>query len=48
MSMRIKPARRPLVWLFRLLALAALLLVFLAYAQPSLMQSLGDQLWACF
>lgn len=26
----------------------ALLLVFLAYAQPSLMQQLSEQLWACF
>lgn len=32
-----------------LAGLAALLgLVFLAYAQPSLMQHLADQLWACF
>lgn len=23
-------------------------LVFLAYAQPDLMQQLGDRLWACF
>lgn len=27
---------------------AVLTLVFLAYAQPSLMQHLADQLWACF
>lgn len=26
----------------------ALTLVFLAYAQPSLMQHLADQLWGCF
>jgi len=47
MAMPLKP-RRPLPWLMRLLVLAALLLVFLAYLQPSLMQSLADQLWACF
>jgi|GEM_PF-727462 len=29
-------------------ALAVLALVFLSYAQPSLMQQLGDALWACF
>lgn len=39
------PLRR---WVWRLLALAVLALVFLAYAQPSLMQQLADQLWACF
>jgi hypothetical protein len=27
---------------------AVLALVFLAYAQPSLMQHLADQLWGCF
>jgi len=39
-------------WLWRmssvLAALAALALVFLAYAQPSLMQQLAEQVWACF
>lgn len=30
------------------LALLVLGLVFLAYAQPSLMQQLGDAVWACF
>ncbi len=29
-------------------AVAALALVFVAYTQPSLMQHLADQLWACF
>jgi hypothetical protein len=29
-------------------ALLALALVFLSYAQPSLMQQLGDAFWACF
>ncbi len=29
-------------------ALAVLALVFLSYAQRSLMQQLGDALWACF
>lgn len=42
--------RRPLTlriagWL---LAAVALLLVFLAYTQPTLMQQLSEQLWACF
>ncbi|MDH0865917.1 hypothetical protein [Mitsuaria sp. GD03876] len=31
-----------------LAAAAVLGAVFLAYAQPSLMQQLGDALWACF
>lgn len=35
-------------WLWRLGALAALALVFMAYAQPALMTQLADQLWACF
>jgi len=35
-------------WLWRAAALAALALVFLAYAQPSLMQQLAEQVWACF
>lgn len=34
--------------LLRALVAALLLLVFLAYTQPSLMQSLSAQLWACF
>ena len=33
--------------LIRLLALAALLLVFIAYTQPALMMQLSQQLWAC-
>ena len=32
----------------RMLALVALLLVFMAYTQPSLMMQLSQQLWACF
>ena len=32
----------------KLLALVALLLVFLAYTQPALMVQLSQQLWACF
>ncbi|UXH76624.1 hypothetical protein [Roseateles amylovorans] len=43
--------RRGTAWirpLATLLALVVLALVFLAYAQPSLMQHLADQLWACF
>lgn len=35
-------------WLWRLLALGVLGGVFLAYTQPSLMQQLAEQLWACF
>ncbi|WP_423600573.1 hypothetical protein [Roseateles sp. MS654] len=31
-----------------LAALAVLATVFLAYTQPSLMQQLGDAIWACF
>lgn len=34
--------------LWRFLALAVLGLVFLAYFQPSLMQGLSEQIWACF
>ncbi len=36
---------RILAWL---VAGAVLALVFLAYTQPSLMQQLGDAIWACF
>lgn len=35
-------------WIWRAAALLALGLVFLAYAQPSLMQQLAEQVWACF
>lgn len=35
-------------WLWRAAALAALALVLLAYKQPSLMQQLAQQVWACF
>ncbi len=35
-------------WLWRLAVALALALVFLAYAQPSLMQHLADQIWGCF
>jgi len=35
-------------WLWRAGVLALLALVFLAYIQPSLMQHLAEQLWACF
>jgi hypothetical protein len=45
LSIRAPALRR---WLLRLLALALLLLVFMAYLQPSLMQQLAKQLWACF
>lgn len=34
--------------LWRFLALVVLGLVFLAYFQPSLMQGLSEQIWACF
>ena len=34
--------------LLRLLVVVLLMLVFAAYTQPSLMQSLADQIWACF
>ncbi|MFN3812528.1 MAG: hypothetical protein ACK4S6_18120 [Roseateles asaccharophilus] len=37
--------RIALSWLLVSLVLAA---VFLAYAQPALMQQLSEQLWACF
>lgn len=37
--------KRGLAWTAALLALA---LVFLAYTQPTLMQQLSQQLWACF
>ncbi|WP_377155534.1 hypothetical protein ACFJIX_26180 [Roseateles sp. UC29_93] len=36
---------RIVAWLGACGVLAA---VFLAYAQPSLMQQLGDAIWACF
>ncbi len=36
---------RILAWL---LLAATLALVFLAYTQPTLMQQLSEQLWACF
>lgn len=43
------PARgRVRRWLWRLAATGVLALVFLAYAQPSLMQHLADQVWGCF
>lgn len=35
-------------WLLAAGLAGVLSLVFLAYAQPSLMQHLADQLWACF
>jgi hypothetical protein len=35
-------------WIWRAAALLVLGLVFLAYAQPSLMQQLAEQVWACF
>ena len=34
--------------MIKLLATAALLLVFMAYTQPGLMVQLSQQLWACF
>ncbi|MFH7043726.1 hypothetical protein ABT392_15605 [Paucibacter sp. JuS9] len=37
--------KRALLWIA---GAAALGLVFMAYAQPSLMQQMADQLWACF
>ncbi|MCX2864521.1 hypothetical protein OOZ63_22065 [Paucibacter sp. PLA-PC-4] len=37
--------RRALAWALAGLVLAA---VFLAYLQPTLMQQLSEQLWACF
>lgn len=37
--------RTALSWALVSLVLAA---VFLAYAQPALMQQLSEQLWACF
>lgn len=42
MRQRLRP------WIWRLTLAAALALVFLAYAQPALMQSMADQIWACF
>ena len=35
-------------WLARGIAALALAIVFLAYAQPTLMMQLSQQLWACF
>lgn len=35
-------------WLLYAVMAVVLGLVFMAYAQPSLMQHLADQLWACF
>lgn len=35
-------------WFWRVAAALGLALVFLAYAQPSLMQHLADQVWGCF
>jgi len=35
-------------WLLAAALALALGLVFMAYTQPSLMQHLADQLWACF
>ncbi|ALV06392.1 hypothetical protein DES44_1858 [Roseateles depolymerans] len=35
-------------WFWRVAAALVLALVFLAYAQPSLMQHLADQVWGCF
>lgn len=43
-----RPGRRWKDWAIRATALLALGLVFLAYTQPSLMQQLAEQVWACF
>jgi hypothetical protein len=43
--MRPRGLRRMVAWLVAVGVLAA---VFMAYTQPSLMQQLGDAIWACF
>jgi hypothetical protein len=35
-------------WTWRVAALAALVLVFMAYLQPDLVMQLATQLWNCF
>ncbi|WP_282823138.1 hypothetical protein [Pelomonas sp. V22] len=35
-------------WLLWIAGAGVLGLIFMAYAQPSLVQHLADQLWACF
>lgn len=42
------PRRVWLAWLWRGLALAVLLLVFMAYLRPEMVVDLGNRLWSCF
>ncbi len=36
------------IWLLRLLALAALAVVFMAYQNPHLAVDLANRVWSCF
>ncbi|BDI05408.1 hypothetical protein [Sphaerotilus microaerophilus] len=36
------------LWILRLLVVAVLLLVFLAYLLPEMVVDLGNRLWSCF
>lgn len=48
LSRRAAWRRRWMLRLAALLALVVLLLVFSLYTQPDLVQTLAEQLWACF